>query len=66
MWYFSGSCLVRGHVMFRWSGCLRGCVRFGKSVSISITHQTVDYALALVHLVTLCWSSLAFTKSCLG
>ena len=39
-WCFSGSCLVKGHVMFFWSRCLREHVMFRKS--IRITHQTVD------------------------
>ena len=46
--YFSESSLVKGHVMFCWSGRLRGHVMFGKSVSM--TQQTVDNALAWVHL----------------
>lgn len=52
---FPGSCLVRGHVMFCWSGHLRGHVLFGKGVRI--TQQTVDKALTLVCLATLCWLS---------
>ena len=39
MWCFSGSCLDKGHVVFRSSGCLKGRVMFGKGVSI--TQQTV-------------------------
>jgi hypothetical protein len=35
---------------------LRGCVMFGKS--ISRIQQTVSYALALVPLAMLCWSSM--------
>ena len=32
---------------------------FGKG--INITQRTVDNAMALLHLATLCWSSLVFT-----
>lgn len=38
--------------------CLRENVIFGKG--ISITQKTVDYAVSLVNLVTLCWSLLGF------
>ena len=55
-WYFSGSCLVKRHVMFYWNGHLRAHIMFG--TSITITQQTVDYVLALVHLAGLCWASL--------
>ena len=48
MWCFSGSCLVKEHVVFCWSGCLRRHRTFGNSVST--TQQTADDALALVHL----------------
>jgi hypothetical protein len=55
-WCFSGSCLMRGHAMFCWCGHLRGHVMFGKS--ISITQQTVDNPLALVHLATFFFAGL--------
>jgi hypothetical protein len=35
MWYFSGSYLEKGHVIFCYNGCLRGHVIFGKDVSIN-------------------------------
>jgi hypothetical protein len=54
MWCFSESCLLKAHVMFFWSGCLRGHVMFGKSVST--TQQTVDDTLALVCLAGLHWA----------
>jgi hypothetical protein len=47
MWFF-GSCLAKGCVTLCWRGRFRGHVMFGKSVSI--TQQTVDDALAWVHL----------------
>jgi hypothetical protein len=50
-WYFSGSCLGKGHMVFCWSRCLRGHVMFRKS--ISITQQAVDGPLALVCLAGL-------------
>jgi hypothetical protein len=53
MWCLSGSCLLKGHVMFIWSRCLRGHVNFGKS--LSRIHQTVGDALALACLVRVCW-----------
>jgi hypothetical protein len=45
-------CLVKGHVMFYWSGCLREHMMFRKGVSI--TQQTVDNGVALVCLATIC------------
>jgi hypothetical protein len=45
---FFGSCLVKGHLMFFWNGGLRGHIMFRKN--ISITQQTEDNSLALVHL----------------
>jgi hypothetical protein len=58
--------LVKGHIMFCWRRCLRGQVMFGKSVSI--TQQTMDNALALVHLAGLHWASLSlvFTDDALA
>jgi hypothetical protein len=53
---FSVCCLVKGHVMFCWSRCLRSHVTLEKSVSI--TQQTVDDALVLAPLTSHCWSSL--------
>jgi hypothetical protein len=53
-WCFWQSSLVKGHAIFCWSGCLRGHVMFGKS--ISVTQQTVDNALAGIG--SPCWSSL--------
>ena len=44
--------------MFCWSRHLRAHRTFRKSVSI--TQQTVNIGLALVHLATLCWSSPIF------
>ena len=41
-WCFSGSCLVKGHAVFCWSGYLRGYRMLRKR----ITQQTVDVALA--------------------
>lgn len=49
--------LVKEHVMFCWSRH----VMFGKG--ICITQQTVDYALVLICLATLCWSSLVFADA---
>lgn len=43
---FSGSCLVKGLVMFCWSGQSREHVMFGKRISIA--QQTVDVTLTLV------------------
>ena len=60
-WYFSKSCLVEGHVMLCWRRCLRGHTMFGKSRNI--TQQTVDDALALVCVVTLCWSSVGIADA---
>ena len=54
---FSGSCLLKGRVMFCWRGCLRGPLTFGKSVSI--TQQAVDDAPASA-LASLCQSPLGF------
>jgi hypothetical protein len=60
LWYFSRSFLVKGHAMFCWSGCLRGHVMCGKSISIN--QQTVDNALTLgLHWEPPCWSSLRST-----
>ena len=56
IWCFSGSCLGKGHVGFCWRRCLRGHMTFGKG--ISITQEIVDDAVPLVHLDSLCWSSL--------
>jgi len=58
MWCFSGSCVVKGHVMFCWSGPLRRLPMFGKSISIA--QQTVDVTLseALVYHARLCWALL--------
>ena len=42
MWYFSGGCLGKGHVMFCWRECLREHVTFG-------TQQTRDNTVALGH-----------------
>lgn len=55
---------MEGHVMFCWSEHLRGLVMSGERVGI--TQQTVDHALALVHLVAFCWSSLGFANAGLG
>lgn len=46
-WCFSGDCLVKGPVTFCWSWHLRGHKMFRKNGSV--TRQTVDDALALVH-----------------
>lgn len=54
---FLGSRLEKGHVMFCYGRRLRAHVMFGKGVSI--TQQTV----ALVHLITLCWSPLGFADA---
>jgi len=64
MVFLSGSCLVKEHVVFSWSSYLRGHVTFRKS--ISITQQTMDNAVPLVCLATLCWSSLGFVDAGLG
>lgn len=59
---FSGSCHVKGHGIVCSSGCLRGHVMFGKSVSVA--QQTVNdlqcftFLLALVRLAVFCWSLL--------
>lgn len=55
MWCFSGSCLVKDHVMFCWSRYLKGHKFFG--MSISTTQQTVDNVLTLVCLAGLHWAS---------
>lgn len=47
--------LVKEHVMFCWSRHVRGHMMFEKR--ISITQQTVDNTLVLVHLAGLCWPS---------
>jgi hypothetical protein len=48
MWCFSGSCLMKEHAVFCWSGHLRGHMMLEKN--INITQCTVDNTLALVYL----------------
>lgn len=59
--HLPGDCLVKGRVVFCWSRPLRGHMMSRKS--LSITQQTVDGALALVCLATLCWPSLGFPNA---
>ena len=42
VWCFSGSCLVKGHAMFCWSRCLRGCVMFGKSINLTQLSSSIQ------------------------
>lgn len=56
--FFSGKCLEKRSCDILENRCLRENVTFGKVVSI--TQQTVDYAVSLVNLVTLCCSLLGF------
>lgn len=47
---FPGSCLVKGHVMFGWSGPLRGQAMFGKGISITQHSSLGSLCFALVAL----------------
>lgn len=54
---------MSGHIMFCWSGCLRGCMMFRKF--INITSQTAIgnlYCFALQHFAGLSLSSLHWEK----
>lgn len=52
-WCFARSCLVKGHVMFCWSECLRWGMLFRKN--LNITPQTVREWFTLQSFTGLCW-----------
>ena len=38
-WFFPGSSLVKGHVIFRWSGCVRGHMMLRKNINMTPTDR---------------------------
>lgn len=53
-WCFSGSYLVKGHVMFYWIGLLRKSMVFGKSDALALVHLVLLPSLTmLLHRFTL-------------
>ena len=55
MWCFSESCLLKGRMMFCWSGCLRGCMIFGKGICITQQWITLLHWFTLLLIAGLPW-----------